>query len=80
VKTNLDLAREHFPRADFAVVADSYVLNAVFRIDWLGDGEEFVLVQRFRDYDTGADYFEEVYEGDFPACLAQARTLNRGRL
>ncbi len=74
MKTNLDKLRLHFPSADFDAQEDTYHIEH-YTIDWMGQGEDFVLLEIFNDRDTNASWYEDVFRGTFDQCLSHLLSL-----
>lgn len=83
-RTNLEQLQVHFPLAQFNVADDSYHFESnhhKFEIQWLGEGEKFVLIEfvYYRESNASPSYFDEIEHclGTFPQCLDKALEINK---
>lgn len=66
--TNLEQALMYFPKAIFDE-NDNYQLDNTFEIEWLGDGENFVVNENRYCHDIGYYSNPEIFAGNFGQCL-----------
>lgn len=69
METNLDIIQKYFKKAIFDSGNDSYKLNEVLEIEWIGEGEIFVVNETYFDRNVGYVTNPEVYCGAFNDCL-----------
>ena len=56
--------------------SDVYI-STDYQLVWVR-GEDFILERRVRDFDTGADFFDEVFYGSLIDCVQKIKKLNEG--
>lgn len=67
--TNLGILRRYFPKAVFDCDI-GYRLNNYYSIDWLGEQENFTVINHVYDSDIGGyNDFETDFYGDLLDCL-----------
>lgn len=67
--TNLDYARQFFPKCSIDE-SDRYIIGVDgFEIEWLGEGETFLVNRTYMDYDVGWVTDDELFVGNFGECV-----------
>ena len=74
--TNLERLQKdfHYLKWTYNASNDNYESRR-YTIEWLGEGEHFVLMENMEDRDVGAVWFEDLCTGTMEECLIRIKTL-----
>lgn len=67
--TNLDYAKQFFPKAKYSEKNDTYDLGNMYEIEWSGDGELFYVTHTTFDWGVGYVTSDDLFSGNFGECI-----------